>query len=127
MSETSNINLYKLAKKLNLNIKAIVYKNELKNYKLDDGNYIIDLHDSTDNSAGHWTCLYIKNNKYIYFDSFGIIYPNEIKTFCKSHFIEYNKEDLQNLNSGWCGVYCICCLYYLNNNHTLKQYLEMFK
>ena len=80
---TSNFDLIKLAKKMNIDLTAVIYKDDLKRFDpKKNGSYIIDLHDHDNTSTGHWLMLYIKGNKAIYFDSFGIIYPTIIKEFC---------------------------------------------
>ena len=124
---TSNYDLIKLAKLYNIELTAVIYKNELTNYNKNmNGSYIIDLHDSKDSSTGHWVSLYKHNNKCIYFDSFGIIYPNIIKEFCKPHKIDFNTKQIQSFNSDGCGDYCLMFLYNIQRGKTLKDIQDKF-
>lgn len=125
---TSNFELIDLAGQLNMQLTAVIYKDELKNYnsKKKDSSFILDLHDSTDRSTGHWTMLYVKGNKAVYFDSFGIIYPQAIKKFCGNRKIEWNNKQLQQLNEDWCGGWCLACLWHLQKGGTLKSFIDKF-
>jgi hypothetical protein len=124
-SITSNIDLLKACERYNLPITNIIYKDELKKYNPSTSQaFIIDMHDSKDKSTGHWVLLCKINNKWIYFDSFGIIPPNDILSFCK--LSEYNTEQIQNFNSGYCGSYCIVAYYWLKNGKTLRDIQAMF-
>jgi len=115
---TSDIDLQKLANDLNLKINSICFKDELPNIPW-NGNYIINLASSSDDSGGsHWTglCLYNEDDikKAIYFDPFGIYEPQEVTKFihkwAKEKNIIRSNKDIQNLNSNYCGQYVIACL-----------------
>lgn len=124
---TSNIDLKKMAKKMNINVDAIIYKDEINKYdSKKDGSYIIDLHDQNDSSIGHWVSLYKKGSKCIYFDSFGIVPPITIIEFCKPYNIEHNNKELQSFNSGWCGSYCLMFLYNIQRGRTLNDIKNKF-
>ena len=124
---TSNFDLIKLAKKMNIDLTAVIYKDDLKRFDpKKNGSYIIDLHDHDNTSTGHWLMLYIKGNKAIYFDSFGIIYPTIIKEFCGNRIIEWNDKMIQSFESEWCGQYCLACLWHLQHGGSLKQFKTLF-
>ena len=124
---TSNIELINLCRSYNIPLDAVLYKNQLVNY---DSNktksFIIDLHDDKDKSTGHWTALFKQNNQWFYFDPFGIIYPSIVKRFCNNKDIEYNTEQIQSFQSGYCGYYCFIFLYYMNQGKTLKFIQSLF-
>lgn len=124
---TSNFDLINLAKKLNISLTAVIYKDELVKFdSKKNGSYILDLHDSNNTSTGHWTLLYINGDKAVYFDSFGIIYPQIIKTFCGNRIIEWNKKQLQDFNTEWCGEWCIACLWHLQHGLGLEDFIKHF-
>jgi hypothetical protein len=127
-SITTNLDLLNLAKKFNIDLDAVIYKDKLLEYDPNkNASYILTLRDSTDNETGHWVALYIHNNKAIYFDSFGVIYPNVVREFCKNKELEYNSKELQNINSGFCGQYCLMFLNYLQHGYSLKDFTDMFE
>lgn len=120
---TSNFDLIHLAKALSIPLTAVIYKNDLLKFdpKKENNAFILDLHDDTDTSVGHWVALTKKNNKYTYFDSFGIIYPNIVKEFCKGYPLEYNNKQIQSMNSEYCGQYCLMFLLMMDRGLSLKD------
>lgn len=140
MSETSNYQLERYANKLNINLVTVVCKNELPDTLL-YGGFIINLSDSDDlREISHWTAFYTEPNSKgipqgVYFDSFGIIFPNEVRNYLKPcKVVIYNKTHIQNLESGWCGIYCLYFLQYMQNNKKripniekrFKSFIEVF-
>ena len=124
---TSNFDLINMAKQYNINLDAVIYKNQLTKFDPNkNASYILDLHNESDESDGHWLALYIKGNKAIYFDSFGIEYPNIIKQFCKGKQLEYNHKQIQSMNTEWCGSYCLAFLNFMQQGYTLKQFTDLF-
>ena len=70
-----------------------------------NGAYVINLDEYADVDT-HWIALYVKNNKVIYFDSFGVEYvPKEIKKFIGHKNIKTNIFRIQTDNSIMCGYY----------------------
>lgn len=122
MSQTSNFQLEDYASKLHINLVSVVCKNELPATLL-YGGFIINLNDSDKtNVYGHWTAFYTEKNSKgkptaCYFDSFGIIYPNEVRNYlkpCKE--VIYSKTQIQNIQSGFCGIYCLYFLQFMQKN-----------
>lgn len=124
MEELTNFDIidYKLYFKINL-ICCIDYHDIIK-YKLVDGSYVLNMGNQ------HWTCLFIKNKKGVYFDSYGAIFPLEVKQFCPN--IIYNDNTIQSLNSVLCGFFCLYFLYYMTNQYkynltyTLNNFISKF-
>ena len=55
---------------------GVFLRNNLPNLK--DGAYVINL-DHSKNTGTHWVVIFVKKDKVIYFDSFGVEYiPKEI-------------------------------------------------
>ena len=70
-----------------------------------------------------WVC-YRNIDKYCeYFDSFGLIMPNEVQTYLSSSGkqIIYSGDEIQERDSVLCGYWCI---YYLNERQKGKTILE---
>ena len=124
---TSNFELINLCNKYNVPLDAVIYKDQLKDYdEKTCKSFILDLHDSTDTTAGHWTGLYKnKDSEWVYFDPFGIIYPLAIKRFCKKN-IEWNNEQIQSYYTGFCGYYCFLFLFYMSRGYDLKYIQDQF-
>ena len=115
----TNDDLEKIAKNYDVKLKGIFMKNELDKLRIEDGNYIINM----DNSTGigtHWTAFLINKNKGIYFDSFGCFPPQNVIDFVKQKSnirFGYNNFIMQDLESEKCGFYCIAFLLFLNQSN----------
>ena len=124
----TNFEIEELAHKMNIDcIQGCYYKDEL----ISGSNiipkpepnkaYIINLASSHDNNDGtHWTCLYSRKNRqtstidYIYFDSTGCIYPNEVLQFVGRSRIPYNKKQIQSQLNNACGFWVLAFLYWIS-------------
>lgn len=133
---TSDEDLKLLAKKINIKLNGIFFKNELPQIP-HQGNYIINLSSSNDGSGGtHWCYLFLtKDNDYkaLYFDPFGMPEPSLVTKFImkwvnnKHNNIIRNNIDIQNLSSNYCGQYCLLAAKAINfNPGTLEQRLHNF-
>ena len=75
---------------------------------------IINLQDYFAGNGTHWVCAYNeeKSNNVEYFDSFGLVPPNEVIKYIKTtkKNIIYNDSQIQHIDSILCGYYC---LYYI--------------
>ena len=101
----STSDLYKFAKKLNIQIKVTSRDMIPK----DEGMYIINLDDSI-GPGTQWVALISDiNDIALYFDSFGLPPPQEIINL--HHKWYYNNSQFQDKRSVLCGYYC---LYFLN-------------
>ena len=63
----------------------------------------------------HWVALVINENKQgIYFDSYGLEPPKEIKNLLKSnqYKIGNTTKNIQSLMSNLCGFFCLCFIYF---------------
>ena len=66
----------------------------------------------------------MKNNEFIYFDSFGVKYiPKEIMERIKNKNIKSNRFRIQDNNSIICGYFCILFSEYMLNNKTLTDFI----
>ena len=75
--------------------------------KIKDGAYVINL-DEYEDVGTHWTTLFCKRSKIVYFDSFGVEHvPEEIKEFIGNKYIKTNIFRVQVNDSVICGYFCI--------------------
>lgn len=121
-SRTTDTQLKKWSKQLNIPLGAICYKNELMNVQVHPNTgYIINMANNDDGTHGtHWVALYFdRPDQAYYFDSFGIAMPIEVRDFAKKfgcNTITYSIADCQSLNSGGCGQYCLLFLSFMSRN-----------
>jgi hypothetical protein len=119
LTTLSNSDLYSIAIKLKIKLVGIYMKDEL-NSDLKQGCYIINLQNH-DEGGSHWTAFIKDRNDIYYYDSFGVVPPQNLYDVFKidSHNIYYldqlNRRD-QNIDSTSCGWWCIAYLYYMTNS-----------
>ncbi len=77
MNELSETQIKSILKRYGYSIIGVYSKNELPKI-LNPGWYVINLESSDRGNGTHWTCYRYGENECEYFDSFGIICPNEI-------------------------------------------------
>ena len=136
----TNFDLIRLAKKYNIPLVDVVNKDLLFYLPKKDGGYIINLDDTVNskgqrNSGSHWVAFFIWNGKAVFYDSFGIVPDYTIQNFLKGYApFEYNTREIQNINSGICGDFCLFFLYFMSRkvkyndkiNIIFKEFLEIF-
>ena len=70
---------------------------------------------------------YVKNNKVIYFDSFGVEHiPKEIKKFIGKKDIKASIFRLQAYDSIICGYFCIEFINYMFDGKSLIDFTNLF-
>ena len=109
----SNIEMYEMNNILKIPNLKIITKIELNNIKYNNkDNFIVNFDDY--NNGTHWVSIY----QNIYFDSYGIIAPDNIENYMKKGYV-YNDIQLQplNLSSLYCGWFCLYFLDYMNNHN----------
>ena len=121
----SNIDLLHWVKQLGIKYFRGTYsRDNLPNkiHRLEIG--IINL----DNSIGggtHWVCYRNVDSQFCeYFDSFGLIIPNEIKNYLHTGGKKnvYSSDEIQKRDSVLCGYWC---LYYLLERQKRKSLLNV--
>jgi len=123
---TSSIDLEHLAIRNKIHLNGI-YPKDLFPKKVKAGGYIINLENHDEGDGTHWTALWIEENKHaIYFDSFGIIFPEFVHTLNIKKPILYNTQDIQDINDGHCGQYSIFFLWFMQNSKksTIQKFHE---
>ena len=120
----SNFDIEEIANFYNINL-IIVMKDELKNMKPINTNYIVNLESSKDGNGTHWMALKIENKDCVYLDSYGMLPPEEIISFCKripkSH-LSYNTKEIQDFKAKTCGFFAIAFIIFLHINSSDNLY-----
>ena len=121
-------------------------RDELKGKANNNESLILNIDDSSGDGT-HWTCLYSKGGKCLYFDSYGFIPPVEVQNYCKDckciNFVRkrfipsvklqnycndkdryYSTFKIQAPNEVICGHYCLYVLYKLNNGSSFRDVLN---
>ena len=88
-----------------------------------------DLHHQ---SGEHWNAWIVKENKIIFFDSFGrdprdTSFPYNYKNIVeKFDYFEYSKVQIQSFTSETCGYFCIHFIYVLSLGLDLEFFLNEY-
>ena len=136
--------LIELAKRMDIPLERVCFKDELKDQPLKyNVGYIINLENALDengdqNEGSHWTAFTVrkyKNDKIepIYFDSYGKPPPEEVKLFVDKH-LPFTTKDIQSLMGNVCGYYCLAFLYWIysfkdrsgNLYEDVENFLDLF-
>jgi hypothetical protein len=132
----SNFDIEALSEHYGFPLNSVVMKDELKSLKsVKNGNYIVNLESSNAGNGTHWMALIVRDKKFCYCDSFGILPPQGVITFCKripkSH-LAYNDFAFQDIRTETCGFHGVGLLIhiYKNPNEDLydafSDYVKMF-
>ena len=104
---------------------GVYSRNNLPN-KIKNGACVINLDEYENASGTHWDSLFVKANKVIYFDSFGIEHiSKEINKFINDN-IESNIFRIQAYDSILCGCFCIEFINSMLKGKTLLDYTNLF-
>jgi ABC-type cobalt transport system substrate-binding protein len=125
MNELSNFDIERIISQLDLQTvyNGCYSKDQLK--ELNRGFYIVNLQSSEDGNGTHWCCLYVVNPVYsIWFDSFGFPPPIEIESLL--HNYDYNRQDIQNIDSSACGYYCIAFIKFMFGKTNVRKAFSTF-
>ena len=107
-----------------MNLNLMVYILEII-YQI-KGAYVINL-DEYENTGTHWVSLFVKANKVIYFDSFGIEHtPKEINKFIGNKKIKGSIFRIQAYDSIMCGYCCVEFINYMLKGKKLLDYTNLF-
>lgn len=84
-----------------------------------------------DEEGTHYIAIHSDREKLVYFDSFGQPIKNKlIKVFVKKHLknkkFQYNKTQIQDDQSSFCGIFCLSFLASQERNISLQDFVKMF-
>ena len=131
LTRISNMKIMDICFKLGIDLKAVKMKDQ---FTLDtpDGIYVVNLDDS-DGPGSHWVSMIkMKGNKYLYFDSFGVVPPQTLLDSLEidPHKLLFNDQQIQTITAKNCGYYCILFAYYYTKlkspSKTIKAFLSNF-
>ncbi len=123
----SDIQCRELAKRMSVPLVFCSYKDNLAKETLQcNKSYIVNLESTIDpetgkeNEGSHYVCF--QCNKYpsgekqcIYFDSYGMPPPEEIKHFCSPTKVHFNTKDIQSIQGDMCGWFCLAFLHWIKS------------
>ena len=120
----TNFDLENIAHKENIPLIDVFMKDKPPS-KIYEGGYIINLQDAEQNEGGsHYTALFIPSHQKIigYMDSFGFPPPQSTinwikKSSLRNYKIAYNTKQIQNINSGGCGIYSLFFIQYMSKQN----------
>ena len=130
----TDVELIAFARQLRIPLRFIGSKDELKETRLQPGAYIVNLQDDlradgVDLTGTHWVALWVERGSGVYFNSFGMAPPADIQLFAhKLQPFYYNMHQIQNIQSGHCGIYVLFFLYWMSQyqNVPLKKRFDNF-
>ena len=104
---------------------GVYFRDNLPN-KIEDGAYLINLHEHSDVGT-HWIALYVKNNDITCFDSFSVEHiPKEIIKFIGRKNVVVNIFRIQAYDSIMCGYFCIGFINFMLKGKSLTKYTNLF-
>ena len=116
----------KLRNALNNNSATDIYSRNNLPKTIKKGAYVINL-DEYENMGTHWVALFVKANKVIYFDSFGIEHtPKEINKFIGNKKIKASIFRIQAYDSIMCRYFYIEFINYMLKDKKLLDYTNLF-
>lgn len=132
----SDIDLKEIALKYKIPLNDVFMKDEPPS-KIYEGGYIINLADAeSENGGTHWVALYIPTfgNVIGFMDSFGFIPPQSVINWIKfsglnGYKLAYNIKQIQNINSGGCGIYSLFFIDFMSRLHqnvSIEDGIEKF-
>jgi len=138
----TNFQLEAACRRYSIPLVACANKNLLPR-QLHEGGLIVNMEDDEDANgrelAGtHWVSVYVEKGKKgkwsgAYFDSFGRAPPVAVQQYLRAT-VPYclSTVDIQNINSGFCGKYCLLFLLFMSRNRNVpfeqrfRNFLQLF-
>lgn len=122
INRTSDSDLMKLAKDLNIKNFIVCSKSMLKKYLTNPKikNIIFNMSNS-DTNGTHWVAL--NKNKKLYYDSYAQPAPVIVP---KNYKLASQNKEIQSLDSSMCGSLCLLWIYYTNYKSN-DEYYNLFK
>lgn len=122
----TNIDIEKLAEKMEIPLEGVYFKNELPKKIKHNRFYVINLEDSFDektkerNDGSHWVALQVNNTngkiESVYMDSYGAYPPTDIIKFADVEHLVNNAKNIQSIMSNVCGFFVCAFGHYINSS-----------
>ena len=120
----SNLDIEDICKTMVLPLVGVFSKDKLPD-KLYVGSYYINMQNHDEGNGTHWVYLRVDDEgDVLYFDSFGVPPPKEVKEFVKRRHIPYSNRQIQDIDSIKCGFFCIACDDYFTHHYKKKRSWE---
>ena len=103
-----------------LTILNPIYPRDSKNFS---NKGFVNIDDGSMNGT-HWTCVFVKDNKSYYFDSFGGQPDNFLHSQLPKPIIYHNYK-IQDIKSQLCGSYCLYFQYIFERMNYYDTILKM--
>lgn len=114
---TTNIDLEKMAKKDNVPLNYIIFKNEIDKIPYIPDTYLIINSAKTHEQGTHWLAAVLKKNYILYSDSYGIEPDEDIVNYARKNnaYIIYNNYQLEDIDGINCGQLALKFLKMVNH------------
>ena len=111
----TNFDIEEIANGLKLPIIGVFSKDKLPQRR-SVGSYYINMEDHDKGNGTHWVFARIfPSGHAVYFDSFGVSAPEEVRDFLKPFSpFPFSNRQIQDVKSENCGRYCIMCDYFFS-------------
>ena len=96
------------------NFRGVFMRDELKKLHPKENECGIFNLNTSKEPGSHWVCWFKRGNDRIYFDSYGLVPPQELVNYLGTPILR-NTEQLQNFNQTNCGEFCLYVLKRLSN------------
>jgi hypothetical protein len=124
----SNLYLDSFMKKISISFRGTFSCDNIPIFK--ESNIAVISNLSREQDIGsHFIAFFISDDTIIYFDPFGIEnYNISIEEYLKKYKkqIIYSEQRIQAYNSSHCGYFCVIFILCLDNNVSLRNFLELF-
>ncbi len=138
----TNFQIEAACKKYAIPLVSCCNKNLLPRH-IHEGGVIVNMQNDEDThgrelEGTHWVAAYVEKGKKgklsgAYFDSFGQPAPVAVQQYLRPTVPYYLAGvDTQNINSGWCGSYCVLFLLFMSRNRTVpferrfRSFMQLF-
>ena len=117
----TNIELEKRAKEIKIkNFRGVFMRDELKKLKPNIRECgILNLNTSKE-PGSHWVCWYRNASNRVYFDSYGLLPPQELVNYLGTPILR-NTEQLQGFDQSNCGQFCLYVLKRLSDGDKFQN------
>lgn len=104
---------------------GVYSKDRLPEHPQNNTFYIINLQDFDKGGGSHWVLCWVGSDYALYYDSFGMHYPDEVQKFIGDKKIYWNNQKHQMMSSLLCGYYVILAIRYLSKDGSkVKRFSE---
>jgi hypothetical protein len=102
------------------NFRGVFMRDELKKLHPKQNECGIFNLNTSKEPGSHWVCWFKRGNERLYFDSYGLVPPQELVDYLGTPILR-NTEQLQNFNQTNCGEFCLYVLKRLTDGDDFKN------